>query len=103
MRFSKTRNRSPMLRTIAIALGMAVMTASMAVTPARADSDDWRHGRDGDTLRRDRDRESHERDWREHRAGIYYNPGYIYAPPPVIYAPPPPPAGLNIIVPLDIH
>ena len=103
MRSSKTRNRSLMLRTLALALGMAVMTASVVVTPARADNDDWRHGRDGDNLRRDRARERHDRDWREHRAGIYYSPGYIYAPPPVIYAPPPPPAGLNIIVPLDIH
>jgi len=106
MRTSTTRIRRSTLRTIAIALGLAVMTATTMTGPARADSDDWRNSRDRD-VRRERDRDHRGReDWREreereHRAGIYYGPGYGYAPPPVVYGPPP--SGFNIIVPLDIH
>jgi hypothetical protein len=90
-----------MIRRMVLALGAAAFAASIA-TPARADDDDWHHGRGHEH----REREWREHEWREwcvSHPGAYAHPGYycpvpappppavIYAPPPaVIYAPPPP-------------
>jgi hypothetical protein len=80
-----------MIRRTVLALGAAALVAGIAGGPARADDDDWHHGRG---------REHHEREWHEHgwrdwclnHPGAYAYPGYycpVPAPPPVVYAPPP--------------
>ena len=79
-------------RTIVV-LGFAVATVTtLAVSPARADSDDWRHN--GWQQRQER-HEWRQHSWRERHEGYrgyngyngYY--GYYTAPPPVVYGPSP--------------
>jgi hypothetical protein len=98
-----------MLRTLALALGVVVLTG-VAAPPARADDDGWRRHHDW------REHEWRGHEWRDHyRYRVYpAYPGYsyyapppvVYAPPPVIYAPPPAyyaPPGINFVIPLHIH
>ncbi len=93
-----TKNPAIIAKAVAALVLAAVL--GVAVTPARADDDDWR--------RRERiERQRHAREeWREHhRRPVYVAPApaYVYAPPAVVYAPPPPPAGINLIFPLNIR
>jgi hypothetical protein len=85
-----------MIRRTVLALGAAALVAGIAGGPARADDDDWHHGRGRDH----HEREWHEREWHEHEwrdwclnhPGAYAYPGYycpVPVPPPIVYAPPP--------------
>jgi hypothetical protein len=78
---------------------LAIVIASVAVRPARADK-----------------QEQHNRQWRaqeqrhyahghSHHRGVTYAPApYVYyAPPPVVYVPPPPPGGFTFIFPFTIR
>jgi hypothetical protein len=81
------------------ALALAGLIGGLAAASARAD-DDWRrHER-----YEHHDRGRH-RGWDKHHERVYVAPPppVVYAPPPVVYAPPPPPAGINLIFPLNIR
>jgi hypothetical protein len=95
-----------MIRSMVLALGAAALVVGIAA-PARADDDDWHHGREH------REREWHEHDRRDAPPAVIYTappavyyappPAVYYAPPPaVIYAPPPRPA-IEIEIPLHIR
>jgi hypothetical protein len=75
-------------------VSLALLSAMSLAAPTFADDHD-----------RDRhDHREHVRHVRHDDHGRYaYAPGYVYAPPPVVYAPPPPPAGLNIVIPLQFR
>jgi hypothetical protein len=88
-----------MIRRMVLALGAAALVAGIAVGPARADDDDWHHGRGH------REREWHEHERRDAPPAVIYAPppAVIYAPPPaVIYVPPPRPA-IEIEIPIHIR
>ncbi|MFI5365522.1 MAG: hypothetical protein ACHQ4J_07865 [Candidatus Binatia bacterium] len=81
----------------ALALALAIVSAVVAVRPARADDHHERHGR-----AHEQQRYRHGR--RYHRGVIYAPaPDVYYAPPPVVYAPPPPPGGFTFIFPFRIR
>jgi hypothetical protein len=90
--------RHSRLRTIVLGLAVAACALGTAAAPARADNDDWRHGRGHERWERDRVR--HEREWRDEGRREH---GYVYAPPPVYYAPPPVAPSLNFVFPLSIR
>ena len=84
---ARSTNRRPSLRRLTIALGVAALVGGIAASPAHADSDNWRHGREAG--RGHRGHEWREHRWHEHHVYAYGYPGYAYGyPPPVIYAPP---------------
>ncbi len=91
----------------ALILGTAFAALALTAMPAPAQADPPRgyyNDHNG----------PHHRHWKRHprvvRRGppprIYYAPPpphVVYAPPPVVYAPPAPPAGINLIIPLDFR
>lgn len=91
------------LRNVILACGLAITVAAPLTTAAWADEHD-------DRGRMEREHRDRDRDYRDHERHDHY-----YAPPPVVYsapqptyyAPPPvvmaPPAGLNIVLPLNFR
>ncbi|HEX7408619.1 MAG TPA: hypothetical protein VF515_13325 [Candidatus Binatia bacterium] len=78
-----------------LAMALAIVSAAVAVRPARADADEY-HARNRRAHTQRQYRQS-----RKHRPRVIYAPApdVYYAPPPVVYAPPPPPGGFNFIFP----
>jgi hypothetical protein len=75
---------------------VAILVGASIALPALADDHHDRHEY--------REHVRHERfEHRYYRDRYAYAPGYVYAPPPVVYAPPPPPAGLNVVIPLQFR
>jgi hypothetical protein len=112
---TRTGSNRGLARTLATALGLAVLIGGTAAAPARADDDGW-HRHQGWHEHEWRGHEWREHEWREHhRPYAYVYPsypsyGYAYAPPPVIYAPPPPPPvyyapppTIDFVFPIRIH
>ena len=92
-----------MIRGMVLALGAAALVAGIAA-PARADDDDWHHGRGRG--HHEREREWHEHEWRDAPPAVIFTPppAVMYAPPPaVIYAPLPPRPAIEIEVPIHIR
>ena len=100
-----------------MALAVASVMGSMAITPAFADNDHRANnhrqvhrdnGRHGDERRGDRDYREYRYDRRGYQQSYYYSqPSYyysqpVYAPPPVYYEPQPSP-GISFFFPLDIR
>ncbi len=102
-----TRTTRPW-RLLVLGLGMTSLIAGIAVAPARADEDDWRHREWREHERREHERHEHQVWCAHHPYACGYPPSYVYAPPPVVYTPPPPPPvvylppSLNIVVPIHI-
>jgi hypothetical protein len=98
MEHSSTFTRDWRIKIGTLAMALAIVSAAVAVRPARADEREHR----------ERPRRAHEEQhYRRghHRGDIYYAPApdVYYAPPPVIYAPPPPPGGFSFIFPFRIR
>jgi hypothetical protein len=84
--------RRGIVQAVAVAV-VAAAFASVPLTPAAADRDEWRprynswHGDDDD----DQGEGYRRGGWNGGSFYFYGGPSYYYAPPPVYYAPPPPP------------
>jgi hypothetical protein len=101
-----TNQVSNLRRTIGrimMALALASVMGSIAVTPAHGKGNDDRRGYQGKGGQRGEQRGN--RDRREYRPE-YVQPNYysqpVYAPPPVYYAPQPSP-GISLFLPLNIR
>lgn len=99
MEHSPTFTRDWRIKIGTLAIALAIVSAAVAVRPARADEP-----------------EQHARHWRahpqrqyrqgrRHHRGVIYAPApdVYYAPPPVVYAPPPPSGGFTFIFPFRIR
>ena len=99
MENSTTFTRDWRVKIGTLAMALAIVSAAVAVRPARAD-----------------EHEHHDRHWRAHAQRQYRHgrkhhrrviyapaPDVYYAPPPVVYAPPPPPGGFTFIFPFRIR
>ena len=93
-----------------MALAVASVMGSMAITPAFADNDHRANnhgqvhrdnGRHGDERRGDRDYREYRYDRRGYQQSYYYSQP-VYAPPPVYYDPQPS-AGINLVFPLNFR
>jgi hypothetical protein len=99
MENSTTFTRDWRVKIGTLAMALAIVSAAVAVRPARADEHE----------RHDRSRRAHAqrqyRQSRKHRPRVIYAPApdVYYAPPPVVYAPPPPPGGFTFIFPFRIR
>ena len=93
----------PAMGRLVLALVMAGAVAGTLAMPAHAD--DWRRDHERERFERARLEHEREREWRlhHHRPVYVAPPPVVYAPPPVVYAPPPPPAGINLIFPLNVR
>jgi len=104
---NQASNFRPTISKIAIALAIASVMGSMAITPALAKNDKDRKGHQDQGL--------HKGQYKGEREQPVYRPVYrpvyqdpyrysqpVYAPPPVYYEPQPSP-GISLFFPLDIR
>src|ERR1019366_667215 len=100
---NQARNSRPTISKIVMALAVASVMGSMAITPALAKNDKDRKGHQDQGL--------HKGQYKGEREQPVYRPVYqdpyrysqpVYAPPPVYYEPQPSP-GISLFFPLDIR
>jgi Ni/Co efflux regulator RcnB len=112
---SQARNLRPIISKIVMAVAVASVMGSMAITPALGQNDGGRsraaqdHGRNAGNQHDNRNRNANRNDRRDRRESRpVYERGYnyysepVYAPPPVYYDRQPSP-GISLFFPLNFR